>query len=295
MITQVQPAPGVADTAGARKVFARYVMDSSPRGTHPDEKVAVPWRLRLRDGRVVTLADVLLTNPPRWPVLTPHGSQVGYYRKPDGAWVVRDLTTGKVRAVPGKFLSGGAFCLLSPAGRFLVECDPTRQNPSYQIVDSVSGQTHTIPSGRYGKLSFSPDNAYVLVVRGPGNIEVYSTRTWTVVHRGTQAGALRMGGAVVAYIDTRDSPAHIRFWDLAAGRSTGTAIQVPLDEIPQVLVWDRADHLDLLSYRENKYHHGLIVRRSGYRWRRANAGMRVLDTFTVQAAKWKLAAEDNRF
>ncbi|TMR21139.1 hypothetical protein ETD86_16265 [Nonomuraea turkmeniaca] len=293
-ITPVRPALGAADTSAAKKVFARYVVDSSPVGTHPDEDPISPWRLRLRDGRLIRLTDAMFSDPPSWPVLTPHGSQVAYYRKSDGAWVVRDLTTGKVRAVPGRFSRGGGFCKLSPGGRFLVVC---RQ--PYQIVDTVTGQAHTLPSGHYGKFSFSPDNKYVLfhrktdpdlVSRDPGITEVFSTETWTVVYRGTQVGALRMGGSIVAYIDSHYSrPTYIRFWNLATGTSARPAIKVPAGETPRALVWDRADHLDVLTYLENKYRGGLVIRKSGYRWRRADDGMRILDTFRILATHWRLA------
>src|SRR4051812_12545157 len=87
MITQVRPTPGAADTATTKKVFARYVVDSSPRGTHPDEDPIGPWRLRLRGGQLIHLTDAMFSDPPSWPILTPHGSQVAYYRKSDGAWV----------------------------------------------------------------------------------------------------------------------------------------------------------------------------------------------------------------
>ncbi|WP_344206870.1 hypothetical protein [Nonomuraea bangladeshensis] len=40
------------------------------------------------------------------PVHTPHGSHVAYGRKSDGALVVHDLTTGKIRAGPGSWSPG---------------------------------------------------------------------------------------------------------------------------------------------------------------------------------------------
>lgn len=218
---------------------------------------------------------------------------MAYYRKPDGAWVIRDLTTGKKRAVPGRFLREGSFCRLSPAARFLVIC-----GRSYQIVDTYTGRAHTLPPGHYQRLSFSPDNAYVLYHRktdpdplshNPGITEVFSTKTWTVVRHGTRIGALRMGGSVIAYVDARlNKPTYIRLHDLATGRSAGSAIKVPTGEVPKALVWDRANHLDVLTYVPRKYRGGVVVRQESYRWRRANAGMRVLDTFRIPATRWKL-------
>lgn len=98
MITQARPTLGAADTATTKKVFARYVVDSSPIGTHPDEGPVGPWRLRLRGGQLIRLTDAMFSAPPSWPILTPHGSQVAYYRKPEPselhAYVVISLTPG---------------------------------------------------------------------------------------------------------------------------------------------------------------------------------------------------------
>ncbi|MFG6201238.1 hypothetical protein [Nonomuraea sp. JJY05] len=260
-----------ADALTTKKVFARYVVDPCPM---QEGEPCTVWRLRLSDGRMIRLADAVL------PVPTPHGSQVAYYRKSDGALVVHDLTTGKIRAVPGTWSpDANPLKHLSPAGRFAVI------GPSYQVVDTYTGQVHTLPFTPDRAISFSPDNAYLIarrppVVRQPEVDEVFSTKTWTVVRRGSKFGALRMGGAVVAYIDseTIGKPVSIRLWDLTADKPVGPAITIPINEFPQGLFWDRANHLDVVSYLPKKYHHGMIVRGSGYRWRRANDKLRILDT-----------------
>ncbi|MER7364650.1 hypothetical protein [Nonomuraea wenchangensis] len=53
---------------------------------------------------------------------------------------------------------------------------------------------------------------------------------------------------------------------------------IPADEFPRGLFWDRAGHLDVVTYLPRKYRHGIVVRDRGYRWRRANDKLRVLDT-----------------
>ncbi|NJP92551.1 hypothetical protein HCN51_24350 [Nonomuraea sp. FMUSA5-5] len=264
----------VAHPAGAistKKVFVRYVVDRCPM---EEGEPCTVWRLRLSDGRMIRLPDAVA------PVATPHGSQVAYYRRSDGALVVHDVTTGKIRAVPGRWSpSASPLEYLSPAGRFAVV------GASYQVVDTSTGQVHTLPFTPDRAISFSPDNAYLIARRPPvaGRpevAEVFSTTTWTVVRRGSKFGALRTGGAAVAYIDAETSgkPAYIRFWDLTTDRPAGTPVTVPASESPQGLFWDRADHLDVVSYLPRKFHHGMIVRGSGYRWRRANDHLRILDT-----------------
>lgn len=271
--------------AAKKKVYARYVTDSSPFGQHPDEPLQGPWRLGLQDGRLIRLDDAVFASYRSEPALTPHGSQVAYYRKPDGRWVIRDLTTGKVRRVPGRFLSDGAFCQLSPGGRFLVLCGDT-----YQIVDSYTGQAHKL-SGGHGPVSFSPDNAYVLhhynldphiLSQDFGVTEVYDTRTWAVVRHGKRFGALAMGGRVVATM--KDHSMYIQFWDVSTGWPTRRPVKVPEGETARALMWDRAGNLDVLTEVHRKYSKGFVVRERAHRWRRVTDKMRILDTFRITKA-----------
>src|SRR5690606_16341282 len=67
--------------AAKKKVYARYVTDSSPFGQHPDEPLQGPWRLGLQDGRLIRLDDAVFASYRSEPALTPHGSQVAYYRR----------------------------------------------------------------------------------------------------------------------------------------------------------------------------------------------------------------------
>ncbi|MGW2149793.1 hypothetical protein ACWCOT_36185 [Nonomuraea bangladeshensis] len=148
-------------------VFARYVVNLCLEEGEP----CTVLRLGLSDGRVIRLADAVV------PVPTPHGSYVAYYRRSDGAVVVRDLTAGKVRAVPGGWSrAAGPLRHLSPAGRYAVVGSPC------QVVDTISGEVHTLPFTPDRAISFSPDNAYF-----------------------------------VAYVDSQTvgKPVYVRLWDLA--------------------------------------------------------------------------------
>ncbi|QFY12607.1 hypothetical protein GBF35_43900 [Nonomuraea phyllanthi] len=220
---------------------------------------------------------------------SPHGSTVAYYRLRDDALVVRDVTTGKVRVVPGeKWLPDLRRFSLSPGGRFAAfpyGWNGARE-PLSRVVDTVTGQVHTFPFTAMHIL-FSPDNRHVLVYpssdfasRTRASVVVYSTETWTEVRRGTSPvsmpAALRMGGATLAWVDPSGGTPYIRLRDIATGAPAGTAMKMPAGERPIALTWDRADHLDLLT----EVVHKTDKRFATYRIRRANGGMRVIDTYT---------------
>ncbi|MEV0590599.1 hypothetical protein [Nonomuraea cavernae] len=161
----------------------------------------------------------------------------------DDALVVRDITTGKVRAVPGvKWSTTNRFMIeISPAGRFII-LDRGSAQP-YRILDSVSGEVHTLPAGQI-PVSFSPDNKYLLT-RGQEVATVYSTETWRMVRvrQGTLGGALHMDGTTVAYIDRSGHKTHsIRFLNLATGGSAGSPIEIP-GESGSARVYPRRRHI----------------------------------------------------
>ncbi|RVX45088.1 hypothetical protein EDD27_7865 [Nonomuraea polychroma] len=290
LVTVLQPtAYGVA-----RKDYLRHADSTCPGKRKYDEyEHCAPWRLWLRSGRVLRLPEARMfrpgTSPPAPIGQSPHGSMVAYYRLSDDALLVRDVTTGKVRTVPGEKWSPDIQWLsLSPGGRFaIISPNPWKTTGTQpRVVDTVTGQKHTFPTRMH--LSFSPDNKYLLACqwddlasRHPVQVVVYSAETWAEVRRGTQpsdlAGPLRMGGTTVAYIDRTGGTSYVRFRDIATGASTGSATKLPAGEYALRLVWDRANHLDLLTRVFGKPHRNAAT----YRWRRVNEGMRVLDTYTT--------------
>ncbi|MEU7854660.1 hypothetical protein [Nonomuraea sp. NPDC049141] len=161
---------------------------------------------------------------------------------------------------------------LSPAGHYVV----TRRNELHQVLNSVTAQAHTLPAGQY-PMSFSPDNEYLLVRQQDGTSAVYSTETWGVVRTGPRAAyfpALHANGTTIAYLASDPfgkEPDYIRFLDLAGG-PVSSPIKLPAGEDGNGLLWDRANHLDILTRAHSG--HDLV-----WRWRRVNDGMRLLDTF----------------
>jgi hypothetical protein len=271
--------------AAARKTqYVRYA-GASCLGRNGEYHVCAPWRLVLRSGRVIRLTEARVfataDHKGRAPFgLSPHGSQAAYFRLRDGALLVRDVTSGKVRVVPGITWSPNQPRIsLSPAARFIV-VQRDFGGPR-QLLDSITGQVvHTLPAGEH-PVSFSPDNRYMITARpiagGVGySAVVYSTAIWSVVHRGARAGALGMDGTTIAYIaDWNTKHPSIRIVNVVTGAPTRAPIPIPAGEFPHWAIWDRAGHLDLLTH--------VTSRSAGYRttfrWRRANAGMRILDTF----------------
>ncbi|MFC4113738.1 TolB family protein [Nonomuraea zeae] len=285
LLVELQPAA----LGASRTDHVRYADDSCPGKAvvRPNYGHCAPWRLRLRSGRVLRLTDARLLQGSRIPVpiaLSPHGSQVAYIRLSDDALVIRDVTTGAVRAVPGVKWSPVRFAALSlsPGGRFVLLRHHAGQQ---QVVDTGTGQVRTFPF-TVANLSFSPDNRYVIARRlhddtgrEPDTVMVYATGTWTEVRRSLtlRLGALRMDGALLAYLDPAGARPAIRFQDVATGAPAGSALTIPAGETGRRLVWDRAGHLDLLTEVAAKTHGNVLT----LRWRRANAGMRILDTFTT--------------
>ncbi|GIH97063.1 hypothetical protein ACFFMN_36175 [Planobispora siamensis] len=275
--------PGSSVHATAAKDFVRYADDSCP-GKNGEYYVCAPWRLSLRGGKVIRLKEARVFIGPgkkiRAPfALSPHGSKAAYFRLKDGALVVRDITTGRVRVVPGIRwpVDLPLQISLSPGGRFVVLRGDYLQ--PRRVLDTVTGRTHPLPAGRT-PWSFSPDNAHLLASDGDGRSVVYSTADWSVVRRArTPAGSLHTDGTTIAYIDRRGGH-RIRFLNLVTGRPAGAPLKIPADESGHWLLWDRAGNLDLLT---------MVKSRSAgdhttFRWRRASDGMRVLDTFTNRSS-----------
>ncbi|WP_431912314.1 hypothetical protein [Nonomuraea jabiensis] len=276
----------VAD-ATSRTDHVRHAQVACP-GKRAFKERCAAWRLWLRSGRVIPLKDARVFQPNSTVLaplaLSPHGSTVAYFRTRDDALVVRDVTTGKVRTVPGvTWQSGDRMQVrLSPGGRFAVIYYGDVYTERSRVVDTVTGQARTFPFSPL-HISFSPDNDYVIAYNADnpvGSVVVYSTSTWTEVRRGTQPGALSMGGTTVAYVDQNGGTPYIRLRDVAAGASAGAAIKVPSGEFDRGLAWDQAGHLDLLTV-IGKTPSGDII----YRWRRANDGMRILDTFAIDSIR----------
>jgi hypothetical protein len=286
---------GTAAPAEARaaKDFVRYADGSCPGKKFGVQHLCAPWQLKLRSGRVIRLTDARMFADPKDKrsgrtgfALTPHGSQVAYFRLKDDALVIRDVGTGKVRVVPGvKWSSTNRFMFsLSPAARFIV----IKREP-YQVLDSVTGQAHTLPAGQV-VLGFSPDNRYLLVSQRGGGFAVCSTATWGLVRTGARVGphsVLQANGTTIAYTDwdpRGKKPEYVRFLDLATGGPAGSPMKIPTGERPNGLLWDQANHLDLLTRRTTE--DGVI-----WRWRRANDGMRVLDTFLIRSSEMSVDDE----
>ncbi|MDP9847166.1 WD40 repeat domain-containing protein [Streptosporangium lutulentum] len=204
-----------------------------------------PWKLWMRDGRVIKLpeARVFSVGGRRAPLaLSPDGRYVAYFQLKDGALVIREMSTGTVRSVPGVTWSRElrtARLDLAPAGRYVV----LGNGRDSQVIDAQSGMSSAVPLG-LRPWSFSPDAKFVLAVDDSFRAGIYSTSPWGETGRVPVGGALSPDGRTVAHFTARDSA--ISLWDVATGKAiTLRPIALPARKIPIRLRWDGEGRLDL--------------------------------------------------
>lgn len=244
------------------------------------------WRLWMRSGRVLDLKNAI----PSPLAVSPHGAELAYFRRSDSVLVVRDITTGKVRAVPGvtRPPGDGVGLRLSPLARFALI---TVNWGAPRVVDTFTGREQRFPF-KPSRISFSPDNTYVLAYfadSSPGYAVIFSTRTWTEVRRGGPVvGALSMDGTKVADVEWAAEGSKVRVRDVTTGAQVGRTVTLRPGQSEAALAWNRAGHLDILLI--TRMTDEPPKRRMTLEWRRVNDGMRLLDTFTASADHAQLPA-----
>ncbi|MFF5210388.1 hypothetical protein [Streptosporangium sp. NPDC000396] len=206
--------------------------------------VCAPWRLWTQDGRMVRLTDarVFSKGKQRVPLaLSPDGQHVAYFLREGGALVIREMSTGKVREVPGVTWSPelrGTRIDLAPARRYVV-LGSGRDNT---VLDAYSGEGAAVPPG-LRPWSFSPDARFMLAVDDAFKAGIYSTPALIEVGRVPTGGALSPGGTTVAHFTNGDSA--ISLWDVTDGVAGRGPIALPAKKTPTRLRWDSSGNLDL--------------------------------------------------
>ncbi|GAA4225410.1 hypothetical protein FHR32_003409 [Streptosporangium album] len=242
-----------------------------------------PWTLWTWDGQVIRLTDARVftgkAGKQRAPLaLSPDGEYVAYFRREDGALVIRGMSTGRVREVPGVQWSRRLRATridLAPAGRYLV----LGSEQDDRVLDARSGRSTVVPSGLQ-PWSFSPGAKLMLAVDDEFRAEIYSTATLTERGHAPVGGALSPDGTTVAHFTSDDSA--IILWDVAAGRSGGRQpIPLPAAKIPVRLRWDGPGHLDLQMVVPGKVGNGVDAVYSWYRLDLGSGAAQPVDTFTV--------------
>ncbi|MGI5161712.1 hypothetical protein [Microbispora sp. CA-102843] len=225
------------------------------------------WHLALRNGRDSVLKDAQVfprtakgkIDKQSYAPLTVSGDgrQVSYFRKKDGALVVRDVTTNKVRALPrsvsklpkGIGMGDLATSLSRDGGVLTVDYyDGDDKLPSL-IVNVRTGKVRKIPADA-AVVGFSPDGKHVLVSRGTAEntsrFSVYDQdgrRTNTqvvpqVVANNSPMALADDGSSVAVLISTGSGKQRLRVYDLS-NDSVGEAVdvRVPKKESAKRLEW----------------------------------------------------------
>ena len=246
-----------------------------------DGCVCAPWKLWVRGGRVVSLPDarVFSRGRQRAPLaLSPNGRYVTYFQRSDGALVVREMTSGEIRAVPGVRWSNtmrAARIELSPGGRYAV----LGVGWGHQILDTYTGESVPVPPG-LRPWSFSPDAKSVLVVDDTFQAGIYSMSPFAEWGRVPVGGALGPGGEIVAHFTARD--AGIGLWNvLGAGPLRRRPIPLPGGRTPTRLRWNGAGDLDLQTVAPRRLSRGGGTRYTWYRVKPESNRTRRIGGFVV--------------
>ncbi|MGV9772596.1 hypothetical protein [Streptosporangium sp. NPDC003464] len=243
--------------------------------------VCAPWTLWTWSGQVIKLADARVfaskAGKQRAPLaLSPDGEYVAYFRRGDRALVIRNMSTGQVREVPGMQWSRKLRSTridLAPAGRYVV----LGSGRDDRVLDAYSGESSVVPPG-LRPWSFSSDAGLMLAVDDEFRAGIYATSTLAERGRVPVGGALSPDGATVAHFTDDDSA--ISLWDVAAGRADGQPIALPAGQIPTRLRWGGSGHLDLQTVARRGEKRSETV----YTWHRVDQGtghLQVVDTFAV--------------
>ncbi|MFJ2028494.1 WD40 repeat domain-containing protein [Streptosporangium sp. NPDC087985] len=246
-----------------------------------DGCVCAPWTLWTWGGQVIKLTDARVFagkagKQPAPLALSPDGGYIAYFRREDGALVIRDMSTGGVREVPGVQWSRQLRSTridLAPAGRYVV----LGSGQADRVLNARNGRSSAVPPG-LRPWSFSPDAKLMLAVDDEFRAGIYSTATLAEKGRVPVGGALSPDGTTVAYFTSDDSA--IGLWNVAAGRSGARQpIALPAAKIPIRLRWDGDGHLDLQMVEAAGNGDNAV-----YSWYRLDQGSGVaqpVDTFTV--------------
>jgi WD40 repeat protein len=277
--------------------------------------VAAPcgaWTLSLRSGRTVELPDARVhpayaggeSDMSAGALFTVSGDgRVVNYFKGDRL-VVRNVSSGKVRPLPGRAASlprgldmSEVDVALSPDGSIIAVdyLDTSAKLPTL-IADVENGKVAELPSGNT-VLGFSPDGRHLLTSRftddnttefavfDTGGRKTASQIVPQIVSNNSPV-ALADDGTTVALIATGASGvSRLRTYDLASDTvSDAVVLGIPKGEAPQRLFWDPAGTLTLWTSRGNA--EGDITSAVQRTVGAATGTTRRLDSFKIRSGLW---------
>ncbi|MEV4246832.1 hypothetical protein AB0J63_25885 [Streptosporangium canum] len=248
--------------------------------------VCAPWTLWTWDGQVIKLTDARVfaakADKRRAPLaLSPDGEYVAYFRRGDRTLVIRDMSTGNVRVVPGVQWSRELRSTridLAPAGRYVV----LGNGRDDRVLNARNGRSSVVPPG-LRPWSFSSDAKLMLAVDDEFRAGIYSTSTLAEKGRVPVGGALSPDGTTVAHFTADESA--IGLWNVAMGKAGGgLPIALPSERIPTRLRWDAAGHLDLQMVAPPRINKKIDTVYTWYRVDQASGLVQPVDTFTVPSS-----------
>lgn len=248
--------------------------------------VCAPWTLWTWDGQVIKLTDARVfaakAGKRRAPLaLSPDGEYVAYFRRGDRTLVIRDMSTGNVRVVPGVQWSRELRSTridLAPAGRYVV----LGNGRDDRVLNARNGRSSVVPPG-LRPWSFSSDAKLMLAVDDEFRAGIYSTSTLAEKGRVPVGGALSPDGTTVAHFTADESA--IGLWNVAMGKAGGgLPIALPSERIPTRLRWDGAGHLDLQMVAPPRINKKIDTVYTWYRVDQVSGLVQPVDTFAVPSS-----------
>ncbi|GGL24373.1 hypothetical protein [Planomonospora parontospora] len=309
--TRSAPASAASTDADADADAVRYAWLKSC--TKKD--AAAPcgaWTLSLRSGRTVRLPDARVhpayaggksdTSAGALFTVSGDGRVVNYFK--GDRLVVRNVSSGKIRSLPGRAASlpGGldmseVDVALSPDGSIVaVDYLDTAARLPTLIADVANGRVAELPPGDT-VLGFSPDGRHLLTSR--------FTDDNTTEFRVFDTGGRRTASQVVPQVVSNNSPvaladdattvalivtgasgaSRLRTYDLASDTvSDAVALGIPEGETPQRLFWDPAGALTLWTSRGDS--EGDITSAVQRTVGAATGTTRRLDSFKIKSGLW---------
>ncbi|MBO3749834.1 hypothetical protein J5X84_27450 [Streptosporangiaceae bacterium NEAU-GS5] len=316
----VVPATASEATTGAASAADVQVRFAWVKGCPKKEDIVPcgPWTLTLRSGKKRVLKDALVyattaegkvdkTSATTF-AISRNGKVVCYFRKSDHKLVVRNLVTGKVRALPGKAAvlpKGNGMTLthiyLSYDGaKVLIDYNDDADTQPTLVVDLATGATHKL-RGDLRALGFSPDGDQVLVQRFTEHTTEFAVYDETgakvnsQVVPGNVAGipiALSGDGRTVGVITNAKDRQRLRLYDLTSDTASDpVTLKVPKIENVTRLFFDPSGNLVIWSLRGYKGNEmiGVLERRVDP----VSGATTKIDTFTFDPAfsTWLLPGE----
>ncbi|MBO3746943.1 hypothetical protein J5X84_12775 [Streptosporangiaceae bacterium NEAU-GS5] len=306
-------AVSTASKSAAASSQVRYAwLKSCPKSTY-----TIPcgsWTVTLTSGKSVVLKDAVVH-----PIMangkvdkegatsfaiSGNGKVVSYFRKSDRKIVVRDVASGRVRALPGKAASLPKGLGMSDLDTFLSDdgtkvlidyFDAAGTRPSL-IVDLTGGSTRTLRADSAGQ-GFSPDGKLVLATRftdenttefavyDESGAKVNSQVVPQIVANNSPIALSDDGTTVGVLITTSKGKQRLRMYDLATD-TVGDAVDLslPKSESAHRLFFDASGNVKLWELRYDKA--GNVAGATQRRVSPGSGATSVVDSFKVKSNTW---------